>query len=249
MITTKITGTDNYSGRLIKDIVAEDFRAAAIFEKHGIDFCCKGKRALKDACRDKQLNIDEVITDLTQIEQTSGSKESERYDLWELDYLTMYIINNHHKYVQRSIPQITGHLEKIMQVHGKKHPYLEEVTKLFYSVSNELISHLRKEENILFPMVMNLMTITKANGNLKHLDSSIAMPIAVMEREHDSAGSILERIRVITNNFTLPEDACGTFEVTYKELDEFERDLHKHVFLENSILFPKAIALEKSLKQ
>lgn len=249
MSTTKITETDNYQERLIKDIVAEDFRAAAVFEKHGIDFCCKGKRALKDACQDKQLSIDEVITDLTQIEKTSSSKESERYDLWDLDYLTMYIINNHHKYVQRSIPQITAHLEKITQVHGKKHPYLEEVTRLFYSVSNELISHLRKEENILFPMVMNLMTITKTNGNLKNLDSSIAMPIAVMEREHDSAGSILERIRAITSNFTLPEDACGTFEVTYKELDEFERDLHKHVFLENSILFPKAIELEKSLKQ
>lgn len=247
MNTNGIGITGNYSEALIKDIVALNYKTASVFEKYGIDFCCKGNRQLKDACNDKAINLDYVLADLENLEGVS-SADNNRYNLWELDYLIQYIVNNHHKYVLSSAPVIAAHTDKIASVHGKKHPYLEEVARLFNEVANELLSHMYKEEKMLFPLIVNILEIKRTGGSLKDMSLSVSMPISVMEREHSSAGEALERIREITNNFSLPEDACNTFAVTYKELDEFEKDLHRHVFLENSILFPKAIEMETSLK-
>lgn len=231
---------------LIKDIVAANFRTAAIFEKHGIDFCCRGNRSLSDAVQDKNLDLSTVIEDLS-LSGAGREGAKERYDLWDLDYLAQYIINNHHKYVSSAIPVIHGHLEKIAGKHGPKHPYLVELKSLFEEIANELLSHMMKEEKILFPAIIRMAEIKRGNMPAVNIPFSIEGPVSVMELEHTSAGDILQRMRDITNNYTLPQDACNTFAVTFMELDDFEKDLHKHIFLENSILFPKALEMEKEL--
>lgn len=239
----------NYSESLLKDIVALNYKAASVFEKYGIDFCCRGNRPLKEACEKKNVNLDYVLADLENMDQTVVNGDNNRYNLWELDYLIQYIVNNHHRYVLSQVPVVSAHLSKIASVHGNNHPYLAEVASLFTELSNELLSHMYKEEKMLFPMITKMVEIKNSNGSLNGTNVSVTMPIAVMESEHTSAGSILEKIREITDNLTLPADACNTFALTYTEIDEFEKDLHRHIFLENSILFPKAIEMEASLKK
>jgi regulator of cell morphogenesis and NO signaling len=239
---------NTYNDKLIKNIVASNFKTASIFEKYGIDFCCKGNRSLQSACAEKGINSDRLIEELSAV-NSDHATDSNRYNDWELGYLTDFIINNHHSYVLKTIPEISTHIEKIASVHGKKHPYLKDIGYYFYNVSKELIGHMQKEENVLFPLIKILDELNKRQGNVNTNIPNIKQPVSVMEREHENAGEAMEKIREFSGNFTLPDDACNTFMVTYKELIEFEQDLHKHVFLENAILFPKAIALEDKLKQ
>lgn len=236
--------SSEFNNVLIKDIVASNFRAAAIFEKHGIDFCCKGNRTIKTACDEKGLNDELITSELADLSKLKLTDEN-RYDEWELDFLIQHIINNHHNYIKKITPQLIMHTEKIADVHGKRHPELIEVKTLFNQISKELSEHLQKEESILFPMINTLVQFHKNSVKPENAPVSIKKAITVMESEHSNAGVILEQLRIITNNFELPGDACNTFRVTYQELEEFEKDLHKHVFLENSILFPKAILLEE----
>lgn len=243
-------GTDFSSGKgrmLVSDIVKSDYRAAAVFEQYGIDFCCKGNRMLDSACGEKGIDTSAVIGELERLGDVS-SADNNRYELWDLDYLGQYIINNHHNYIRNSVPRIAAHVEKVAYKHGGRHPHIIEVESLFSQISAELLSHLQKEEKILFPMINSIAEQARSGKNASDNMVSISGPVSVMEAEHSGAGEILERIRELTDNFTLPADACNTFAVTYQELKEFETDLHKHIFLENSILFPRAVQLENQLK-
>jgi len=233
------------SEKLVKDIVLSIQGSAEVFESYGIDFCCGGNKTLQSACEKNGLSLEKVESDL--LKSTAGSGENLRYENWELDFLTQYIVNNHHSYVKKAIPAILRLTEKIFAVHGEKHPFLREVKTTFETISMEMISHMRKEEEVLFKMI-NTLAESKRNGKKPEQSRTIlGAPINMMELEHDSAGSLTEKIRGLTDNYTLPADACTTFAVAYKELQEFERDLHKHVFLENNILFPRAIELENEL--
>ncbi|MGE5403118.1 MAG: iron-sulfur cluster repair di-iron protein [Ignavibacteriales bacterium] len=230
---------------IIKNLVTENYKTAEVFEKYGIDFCCKGNRPIEEACREKGIDMDALSAELeTAIEK--GSQEINRYSLWEPDYLAQYIVNNHHAYVKTAIPQTAAHLSKVVNAHGSRHPYIHEVAGLFAAISRELLAHMEKEEVILFPMISQLTEIKKS-GSDKDLGqlAGIGAPIRAMIYEHDNAGEILEKIRHLTENYTLPADACTTFALTYRELEEFEKDLHKHVFLENSILFTRALEMAK----
>ncbi|MCU7495708.1 MAG: iron-sulfur cluster repair di-iron protein [Ignavibacteria bacterium] len=233
---------DELKNLIVKDIVASNFKSAEVFEKYGIDFCCKGNRPLGQACQENGVNMESLAGELKNIFE-SGSSDTNRYDMWQLSYLADYIVNNHHSYVKTMSPVISARLEKVLRAHGRNHPFLQDVADLFTAVSRDLELHLAKEEQVLFPMIKKIDEV-KASGNAEALEklSTVSGPIRVMISEHDRAGDILDRIRKITDNYRLPEDACTTFAVAYKELDEFERDLHKHVFLENNILFPKSLA-------
>lgn len=243
-MTTQININSN---TIVKEIVAKNFQTAKVFEKYGIDFCCKGNRPLNKAAEDKKINVKELINELVNSSNT-GNNSQERYDEWELTFLSKYIINNHHAYVKEAIPRIQEHLNKVENRHGKTHPHMIAVNELFQKISDELISHMLKEEKVLFPIVKYLEDCKLFNERPKTGGyKTIQNPINAMEREHDGAGNIMAEIRNLTGNYTLPEDACTTFTLTYKELEEFEQDLHKHVHLENNILFPKAIKLEEEL--
>jgi regulator of cell morphogenesis and NO signaling len=231
---------------LLKDIVQSEFKTAQVFERYNIDFCCNGKRTLKEAVNEKGLDENKIISELNDVLQESETEND--YKSWNLKKLTQFIVDTHHTYVRNALPTIIGHLEKVTSKHGSKYLFLNEVLNIFSQVNDEMISHMHKEEKILFPIVKYLADSEKFNEKPRTAGfGTIKNPIRQMEAEHDNAGNAMHQIRELTNNYTLPEDACTTFAITYKELDDFEKDLHKHVHLENNILFPRAIELEEKL--
>ena len=232
---------------IVKDILTSNIKAAHVFEKYGIDFCCKGNRPLKEACDERNISVDSVLSELNTVFTSSDSKER-RFENWDLKFLIDYIINNHHTYVRGAIPQLLPHLEKVTLKHGPNHPELYEIKEHFISVSEEMYSHMHKEETILFHIIKYLVDCEIFDEKPKRSGfKTVNNPINQMEAEHENAGNAMEAIRKLTNNFTPPSDACNTFKLTYKELEDFEKDLHIHVHLENNILFPKAIELENRL--
>ncbi|MBA4406745.1 iron-sulfur cluster repair di-iron protein [bacterium] len=245
MHSTTMNSIKDFSKIKVKDVVTENSHASELFEKYGIDFCCNGNRSLQDALAEKEISNSEFLEELNKVNQ-SISSENQRYAEWDLNFLTQYIVNHHHAYVKSAIPEITAHLQKVYNAHVEKHPYIAEVQNTFSLVAEEMINHMMKEERILFPLIKYLTDTQKFNEKPKTGGfGTIKNPIRQMEAEHVSAGGAMEKIRTLTNNYSLPEDACATFQVTYKELNEFEKDLHKHVHLENNILFPRAIRLEE----
>ncbi len=229
----------------IGEVVAQNFHTAKIFEDFGLDFCCGGKKTINDACREKGINPDTLLTNLASIGRPNVT--AAHYDKWELDFLADYIVTNHHAYVLSEITTIEHHLDKVMSKHGEKHPEIFKINALFSELKEELLTHMQKEEKMLFPYVKKMLF-----AQMNSLDfpfspfGSVASPIAVMEHEHDNAGALMHEINLVSGAYTPPDDACTTFRLLYSELAEFEEDLHTHIHLENNILFPKAIALEKS---
>jgi regulator of cell morphogenesis and NO signaling len=235
--------------KTLAQIVTANHQAASVFEKYHLDFCCKGKRPLSQAISEKELQAEQVITELNEV----ISKPDQHTAL--LNYITLtqlceYIVAVHHAYVRQSSEQIFSYLEKIASKHGDRHPELLKILKLFTEVKEEMREHMFKEENILFPRIQELEKHNLENSPLALPASGyIEAPISVMEHEHDSAGNILDEIRELTNNYTPPADACTTYRVAFASLQGFEADLHQHVHLENNILFPRSIEMIKKLNK
>lgn len=223
----------------LSQIVTENYQAAQVFEKYGLDFCCKGKRPLTDACKEKSLPVENVVKELTQA-LSSADNQKEFKDM-SLTELAEYIVRVHHNYVKQSMPPILMYVLKVATKHGSRFPYMHEVYDLFLEIEEEMTSHMAKEEKILFPRIKLL----ELNAAQENTPGYISAPVEVMETEHEHAGDTMEKIRVLTNNYQAPEDACTTFRLALASLQAFESDLHHHVHLENNILFPKAIALHK----
>lgn len=233
---------NNLLDQTLSQIVTEHHQAAQVFEKYGLDFCCKGKRPLRSALEEKELN---KATVLSELENALGRNMiSMDFGAMSLTELAEYIVRVHHTYVKLNSPQIFNYILKVASKHGDRYPHMREVYELFAEVRAELESHMEKEEKILFPRIKQLEIPELASG--KSLEF-ITAPIEVMEAEHDSAGSALQKIRELTNNYTAPEDACTTHRLTLESLKAYEEDLHQHVHLENNILFPKAIAFLKKI--
>lgn len=227
----------------LAEIVSENIHSAIVFEEYGLDFCCNGKRSLREACSEKNIDVDKVVKGLNE----SGTNiNSEKYKEWAPDFLVDYIINNHHQYVRRMIPVISLHADKVASVHGKNHPETIRIADLFLAVREELQNHMMKEERMLFPYIKLLYSAMKNNQQVTQPPfGTIKNPIKMMEAEHESAGNAMNKIKELSNNFSAPADACNTYRALYSELKEFEEDLHKHIHLENNILFPDAIELEE----
>jgi regulator of cell morphogenesis and NO signaling len=228
----------------IRDIVANDYRAAAVFQRHGIDFCCGGDRSVEDACRARDLSPNLVLEDLAAATATPAG-DVPRFNSWDLSSLISYIVSNHHAYVRQAIPALLLHTQKVAAVHGQNHPEMIEVAGQFDGVADEMRAHMDKEERILFPFIQALDIAAREGRPAPRLPfGSIGNPIRMMEMEHESAGGAMARIQELTHGYQPPEDACTTYRVALQELDAFERDLHTHVHLENNILFPKAMELD-----
>ena len=244
-----LTENSSINGMTLSEIVTKNFKASKVFEKYELDFCCKGNKNFIEACNEKGVDSEIVYEELLETEETSTDSDM-RFNNWELDFLVDYIVSNHHNYIRESVPIISAHAEKVVNAHGKNHFELTKISEIFTSLSRELSQHLMKEEQILFPYIKNLSKIKTSNSKFElPYFSTIANPIRMMEAEHVSAGTEMNEIRRLSKNYLIPQDACNTFQVFYKELKEFEEDLHKHVYLENSILFPKSIELENELLQ
>ncbi len=229
----------------IGELVAKDLRKAEVFKKFNIDFCCGGKKTLSQVCNDKQINIKDIESEFEKLDSTSESI-SQNYNEWSLDFLVDFIINTHHKYVKSSLPLLMEYTAKVAKVHGKEHLEVVTIYDLFKEASEELNSHMMKEETILFPYIKQLVN-EKKSVNEGCSFGTVKNPIRMMEHEHDVVGNIFKTIRELSNDYTPPEDACTTYKLSYKKLEEFENDLHQHIHLENNILFPKSIKLESEL--
>lgn len=226
-------------------IAAADIRKAAIFKKYGLDFCCGGKKTVKQACAEKGLDVTVVEQALQQVAGSTATAAMP-FDEWKLDFLADYIVNTHHNYVRRTLPELVQYAVKVAAVHGAAYPELLRIRQLVEAISEELLSHMIKEEKVLFPYVKVLVHAVDGSGHPGAIPfGTIQNPVSVMETEHEMLGGYLAEIRCLSNNYSLPEDACASYQLLYRMLAAFEEDLHTHVHLENNILFPKALKMEK----
>ncbi|MDT0678468.1 iron-sulfur cluster repair di-iron protein [Autumnicola musiva] len=234
--------------RTVASLVTENIKTAHVFKKYGIDFCCGGGITVEKACEKVNINFEDLERDLLNVEHTNS--RATNYNSWELDFLIDHIINVHHAYVEENIPLLIQYAARVNKVHGHHYTELGEIQQLFSLVATELSGHLRKEELILFPFIKQLVKAKREGNPLPQAHfGTVDNPIKMMEAEHEEAGEILRKIAILSNNYTPPEGACNTYRAFYAKLEEFEQDLHQHVHLENNILFPKALHLEKELKQ
>jgi len=233
--------------KTIGQMVAEDYRTAQVFKAHKIDFCCKGNRTIPEVAAKKGLNLDTLQQELEAV-RTNGQGELPDFKTWPLDLLIDYIEKKHHRYVEQQIPVLKQYLTKLCKVHGERHPELFEIFEHFKTSAGELAMHMKKEELVLFPWVRK-MVCGLPNGET--LDQphfgTVRNPIQMMMEEHDNEGERFRKIAELSSDYTAPSDACNTYRVTFALLQEFEEDLHRHIHLENNILFPKAEILENRM--
>lgn len=206
--------------------------ALAVFTKYNIDYCCGGNRSLEDACR--RVGLDPVKIKAEILQAHSEENAHLRPEKWTSALLADYIVQNHHTYVKKAIPELQALLDKVCDAHESDCVELRYIREAFLELSEELTSHMEKEELILFPAIKSL----ESKNNADHvLAQTIQGPLRGMEHEHRVAGDLINEIRIQSNNYTPPDFACPTFRITYKKLQEFDNDLMRHIHLENNVLF------------
>lgn len=231
----------------IGQLVAEDYRTAQVFKAHKIDFCCKGNRTLTEVATKKGLNLEAISEELEAV-RSNGQENLPDFKTWPLDLLIDYIEKTHHRYVEKQIPVLKQYLNKLNRVHGERHPELFDIFEQFNTSAGELSMHMKKEELVLFPYIRKMVAGPTGSEALeKPHFGSVSNPIQMMMEEHDNEGERFRTIAKLSNDYTPPEDACNTYRVAFSLLQEFEDDLHRHIHLENNIVFPKSEKLEQTL--
>jgi regulator of cell morphogenesis and NO signaling len=226
-----------YSNLSLAEIARENHRTVQVLEKYNLDFCCRGKKKLGEACIEKGLDVSGISSEIEQAASLPDERAMQ-FTAMSIPKLISHIVARHHYYVKMSMPLIMAHLEKVAAKHGDAYPYMREVRDLFAEVQSEMLPHMQKEELVLFP---RMVALDRNEGSQVNL---IFGPMSVMENEHEQASKHMYRIRELTNHYAEPLGACTTFRVCLHELRDFEQDLHQHVHLENNILFPKARAIQ-----
>jgi regulator of cell morphogenesis and NO signaling len=224
--------------------VAERPNTSRVFESFQIDYCCGGGKSLGQACADRRLDPRQVLTELEAAMFDAHGEPAEHWITAPLAALCDHIQETHHAYLKAELPRLQAIIDKVVKAHGSNHPELKYLQRAFSELIAELTPHMFKEERVLFPAIRKL---EHAATTLHFPFGSIVNPIRMMEHEHDSAGNALERIRRVTNEYTVPEGACNTYRAMLDGLHRLELDMHQHVHKENNILFPRAIELEHSL--
>jgi regulator of cell morphogenesis and NO signaling len=226
----------------VAQIVAADYRAAGVFKKHGMDFCCGGKRPVIDACEKHGIDSQALINELNQVTMPIADSQID-FGAWTPELLITYIQEMHHSYVKEAIPRISQFTQKVAMRHGETDPDLVEIHHTFVELGNEMMSHLADEDDRVFPAIR---TFSKTGSSDV---TEMREMLDELEQEHEHAGALMARLRVLTHGFNPPEWACNTFRVSFAELDGFEADLHKHVHLENNILFAKVERLVEKMSE
>jgi len=214
-----------------------------VFDETGIDYCCGGKQTLEAACEEKGIDSQAMLAMLEETSAIPTSKSVIDTANMSLTEQVDHIEQTHHAYLRDEFPRIDQLTKKVESVHGEKEPRLFQVRETFHELVTELLIHMMKEERVLFPMIRELET--EDDGQLIHC-GSISIPIRQMESEHRQAGSNLEKLRLLTDNYTPPDWACITYQEMLSALAHLEHDLHLHIHKENNILFPRVILLEQS---
>jgi len=212
-----------------------------------LTFAAAAKKTVKEACADKGLDYAVIEQELQKADQVVSTRPLP-YNDWALDFLADYIVNTHHSYTKKQLPEIRGYAAKVARVHGDNHPELLEIYQLVEEVSAEMSAHMVKEEQILFPYIKEIVASKNKTAVAPQYNAlgSVQGPISMMEMEHEHTGNAMEQIRTLSNNYSLPEDGCASYSLLFRMLEELEEDLHIHIHLENNILFPKALEMEKN---
>ena len=233
--------------KTVREVAVAFPEATRIFEKFGIDYCCGGSKSLQQACLTLHLSVDDLIDSLEVAEKTSHSHQIDRD--WQEEPLTDlidHIVGTHHKYTRGEIARLAALLLKVCGVHGKNHPELALIQNTFAALAQELTMHMMKEEMVLFPYISRMEeAVVQKEPVLPPPFGTVENPVAMMIHEHDSAGNALRTIREATRDYTPSADACISYQTLYKALADFEKDLHQHIHLENNILFPRALEMER----
>jgi regulator of cell morphogenesis and NO signaling len=235
------------TARTVRELALEIPEATRIFEKIGIDYCCGGGKSLEEACATANLSVDEVLDSLEFAEQEARAKQKDRnWRAEPLADLVAHINGTHHKYTRQEIARLGPLFDKVVSVHGKNHPELQQVRAAFRGLAQELTVHMMKEEAILFPYIVRMgEAVIQKEPVLPPPFGSVQNPVAMMMHEHDSAGDALRAMRQASAGYTPPGDACISYQTLCKALGDFETDLHQHIH-ENNILFPRAIEMERA---
>jgi regulator of cell morphogenesis and NO signaling len=232
----------------IGEIVKENFRTAQVFDKNKIDFCCGGGISLEEACKKSKVKVEDIMPELESLIVTNDP-DSKYINSLGLDELCDYIEKRHHTFVNDNLPFLQQKLEKLCSVYGQNHQELFEIKELFQTAAGNLSAHMKKEELILFPYIRKMVRYKKEGLKVANEFGEAHKTIDLMEDEHQAEGERFGKIASLSSNYTCPPDGCNTYQVTYQTLNDFEQDLHRHIHLENNILFVKALVLEKELTQ
>jgi regulator of cell morphogenesis and NO signaling len=232
------------SAKTVRELALEIPQATRVFEQLGIDYCCGGTKSLEEACAAKNLAVAEVLATLES--QPPAEETPVEWQQGSLAELIAHIVAKHHAYVKSEVPRLQQLLAKVCSVHGQNHPELNSIRDTFAGLGEELSMHLMKEERILFPYIAQ-MEAARAAGRpaQRPMFGTVQNPVQMMIMEHDSAGDAMRSIRQASSAYTVPPDGCISYQTLYKALAEFEADLHQHIHLENNILFPRAVEMEK----
>jgi regulator of cell morphogenesis and NO signaling len=236
------------SEKSVRELALENPASTRVFEKLGIDYCCGGKKSLEEACHAANLNLEQVLASIEQASQPA--LESQKEQNWHAEPLAVlieHIKKTHHRYTREVIARLGPLFEKVCSVHGERHPELLKVYEAFKGLARELDTHLMKEEMILFPYISKMEAAVGGKESLAPAPfGSVQNPVSMMEHEHDSAGNALRGIKHASNAYSAPADACISYQTLYQALAAFETDLHQHIHLENNVLFPRAVEMEKA---
>lgn len=239
-----------YEKQTVGSIAAANAATLRIFESAGIDYCCGGKLSLGEACEKANVPLETVVNALEKLDRQPKEQQIRKWSQASLSELIEHIVGTHHAYVRNEIPRLEALLVKVNGRHGAFHPALPRIQELFGAAAQELQAHMLKEERMLFPYIVNMETaIREQLPEPTACFGSVEFPISRMIADHDDAGELFATIRALANDYTPPEGACQSFIGLYRGIEEFERDLHQHIHLENNILFPRAIEMERSLKE
>jgi regulator of cell morphogenesis and NO signaling len=231
----------------VKDIALSNPSATQILEDAGLDYCCGGGKSLHEACLHADVSPEEILKSLRENSKHVSPNEA-NWILAPLGDLTRHIRERHHRYVREAIARVQSLMDKVEAKHGKDHAEIADIRRLFTEVGREMIMHMQKEEQILFPYIDALEKANSAHGSVEPpFFQTVRNPIHAMMKEHDAAGELVKQIRKASSEYAAPADACTSYRALYQDLREFEADLHQHVHLENNILFPRAVEMEAAV--
>jgi regulator of cell morphogenesis and NO signaling len=231
----------------IRDLAAGIPGATRVFEKFGIDYCCGGHRTMADACREASLQVEDLTRLLEEAGRASQPGAERDWRKEPLTALTEYIIDKHHYYTRQELDRLEKLFDKVCSRHGENHPELFEAQKAFYQLKEDLVPHMLKEEQVLFPYITRMEeAVSEGRAVSPSFFGAVRNPVRMMMTEHDTAGDLLKLLRGITRGYTTPPDGCVSFQTLYQALAAFEADLHQHIHLENNILFPRAVEMEET---
>jgi regulator of cell morphogenesis and NO signaling len=243
------------TGKTVRELVLELPRATRVFERLGIDYCCHGERLLEEACALAHVDLGDVERHLAEAAASAEqhpagpSADDAAWQRAPLFGLIAHIIQKHHYFVRRELRRIEPLLARVIASHGEQHPELQEVQRQFRALGDELVQHMMREEQILFPYLTHLEESEARRQSMAapHF-GTVENPVRMMMHEHESAGAVLRSMREKTGNYRLPNGACAGYETLFSALQDFEQDLHQHIHLENNILFPRALDLEAKMR-